>query len=132
MTFREQITAKQRENAQKPRRHYVGNDWWQMMPEDIIVFAIDEARWPHMLATWCGYEVLLGTVAPEDYGFEPAGLAAEQAAQVALIAQGACIGGFQAFAKAYAITFREAAAIYAKMTYWNVRMGAITYADETG
>ena len=125
------MTAQIREAEATPPDDYRGGDWWQLLPEEAFVFAIEAARWPRMTTLWGAYEVLSGTVDPEDLEFDPAAVLAEQKAQAALIGKAQGVSGFQAFARHYAgLTFREAEALYSRMTFWNVRQGVIDYADE--
>ncbi len=129
-SFRNEFAAIRRNAGDWSAEQYLGGDWWQLLPVEIFIFEIDRARWPDMFTAFGSYEVFLEIVEPEDQEFTAASVTAERAAHPDIVARGHSVGGFQAFAKIHGgLTFREAAAVYDKMVWWNVRHGLYLYSD---
>jgi hypothetical protein len=113
---------------ERPPEYYRGNSWWQLTPEEELVFAIDRARFPEMITAWSRYEIFMGLL--EDGGFNDE-TKRERERHPDIVRKGVSIDGFQHFAKEYAdVTFREAHAMYCKHEFWQVRNGITRYLDE--
>ncbi len=105
-----------------------GWDWNSLLPEEQFIFGIDPDRFLRMLVTWCCYQALVGSVAPEDMDFDPAIIEEERQNWPN---QTENLPDFMDFACQVAgLTMREAHAIYYKYEFWTVRMGLIVWADE--
>jgi hypothetical protein len=115
-----------------PKSGYLGPDWWQLSPEEELVFSIDRVRrWPRMMVAWYFCEIFLGIIDGEEWKISPNIVEAERVRRADIFAQGKSLKGFTEFAAEYAgLTNREAHAAYAKMDFWNVRMGITSYTDE--
>jgi hypothetical protein len=130
MPVKEEIDRRIRETESEDHQ-YIGHDWWHVMPEDIVVFDIDVKRWPRMMTAYFFYDVFLGIADVGEEEAPAALLEAERAGRADIADQGHCLRGFRMFAVEYAgLTMREAAAVYSKMTFWNVRTGLTVYEDE--
>ena len=131
MDFKAQVEAQIAESEGRPADEFRGDDWWQLQDEEQYVFQIDPLRFPRMVTAFWMFEVFLGQVAPEEYGLAPEPVEAERKKRPDLIEKGHSTDGFQHFARDYAgLTFREAAAMYTKNRFWQVRAGITYYADE--
>jgi hypothetical protein len=131
MNFREQVAAKIADVETKDIATYRGLDWWQLTPEEESVFEIDFERFPRSITAFMMFEAFHGIVAPDDYQIAPGSVAAERKQRPDLKKRDFCLDGFQHFAKDYAgMTFREAHAVYAKNTFWQIRQGITKYTDE--
>lgn len=131
MNFKEQVAERIADAESTDLEEYRGNDWWQLTPEEELVFEIDFGRFPRSITAFMAFESFHGIVAPEDHKLDPALVAAERKRRPDLRKREFCLDGFQHFAKDYAgITFREAHAVYAKNTFWQIRQGITKYTDE--
>jgi hypothetical protein len=131
MTFREQVGAQIADSEGRPVEDFSGDDWWQLQEEEQYVFEIDPLRFPRMVTSFWMFEIFLGQVAPEEYELAPEPVESERNHRPDLVEKGHSNDGFQHFASDYAgLTFREAAAMYAKNRFWHVRAGITYYADE--
>src|ERR1700756_212233 len=82
----------------RPPEYYRGNSWWQLTPEEELVFAIDRARFPRMMTAWERYEIFMGFVGD---GFSEE-TKRERKRRPDIVRKGDSIDGFQHFAKEYA------------------------------
>jgi hypothetical protein len=130
--FKSQVGAQIADSESKDIGDFRGGDWWQLTDEEESVFAIDFERFPRMSAAWMMFEVFLDQVSPGSYELDPAPVEDERGKRPDLVEKGNSVDAFQHFARDYAgLTFREAAAMHAKAKFWNIRQGAIRYADES-
>lgn len=128
MDFRADTQLEIRMANERPPEYYRGTSWWQLTPEEELVFAIDRARFPRMITAWSRYEIFMGLL--EDGGFNEE-TKRERKLHPDIVRKGVSIDGFMHFAKEYAdVTFREAHAMYSKHEFWQVRNGIPVYKDE--
>ncbi len=130
MNFKEHVAALIAD-AEKDSADYRGEDWWQLTPEEESVFEIEFDRFPRLITAFMAFQSFHDIVAPEDYKLDAAVVEAERKKRPDLLERDFCLDGFQHFAKDYAgMTFREAHAVYAKNTFWQIRQGITKYSDE--
>ena len=132
-TITEQMTdliAREEARYRDDPGRYHGFDWWQLAPDEEVVFAIDPARWPRMMMAIAAYDALAGGADPgADLEFDAAETEAFRAAAETSGAIG--VAAFQEFAAEYAgLSFREAAAAHAKNKFWLTRAGILRFTDE--
>jgi hypothetical protein len=129
--FKDQVAAQIADAERKDIREYRGGDWWQLGPEEELVFAVDFRRFPRSITALALFESFHDIVAPEDNQLDPDAVAAERKRRPDLMKRDFTLDGFQHFARDYAgMTFREAHAVYTKNKFWQIRQGITTYSDE--
>jgi hypothetical protein len=132
--MREQIEAQVAEADEQRRKdptHYTGSDWWQLSPEEGLVFGIDPQRWPRMMVALTAYNVFLDVTGGDTLGFDEEAVKRLQLERPDLI-EGTDPQAFTEFATTYAgLTLREAGAAYWKNRFWLSRQGLTTFPDET-
>jgi hypothetical protein len=110
--------------------HFRGYDWFQLREDEEEVFAIKRNRFPRMVVAWYAYEVLLDQADSVEYDFDREEVLASQR-HFKFQPQRPALRDFQKFAKEYAgLTYREAEAMFSKITFWNIRTGITSYKDE--
>lgn len=60
MALKDEIERRVLAAEQGQRSRYAGPDWWQLSPEEELVFGIDRHRWPHLMTAWSLYGNFLG------------------------------------------------------------------------
>lgn len=131
MNFREHVAVQIAEAERRDLRQFRGVDWWQLDPEEELVFAIDFPRFPRAITALSLFESFHDIVSAEDNRLDPAAVQAERKQRPDLVKRDFTLDGFQHFAKDYAgMTFREAHAVYTKNVFWQIRMGITKYTDE--
>ena len=123
MTLPETIERKVRDAQSLDQ--YRGFDWWQVSPEEEQVFAIALDRWPRMMTALAAFDTVIGSVHPDEFGFDAEAVAAVQGEFQASQAD------FTRFATEHAgMTSREALQAYAKNKFWLLRAGTLKFTDE--
>lgn len=125
----EAAVADSEAKLQKEPKFYHGADWWHLSEEEEFVFAIKRERWPPMMTVWLAYDVVIGLA---DYGeFNLTDKEVDAARWRCGLHCGHDLKEFGTFCKEYGgLTYREAEAVYSKMTFFNVRSGITSYRDE--
>ena len=68
MNFKQQVTAQIADAESGDPEEYRGQDWWQLMPEEELVFDIDFRRFPRSITAFMAFESFHDIVAPEEEG----------------------------------------------------------------
>lgn len=127
-TLKDQLAAEIAKAEALDPAQFRGGDWYHLTDEEEFVFDIDRDRFPCMVTVWACYDAFKVAHDPT-WDEDLISSAREQYPQ--WYEPGYSIGEFSAFAKEFAgLTFREATAIYAKIEFWNIRVGITQFRDE--
>jgi hypothetical protein len=121
---------------------WIGEDWWQLSPEESSVFELAPDRWAELVPVWQAFEFFTGRTdgwneadIERDYpGLDEIMQAARTRHSEWLVPEaGHQPDIFMQFARRFAhVRYREAMAMFAKMDFWAVRAGVFWFADEEG
>jgi len=64
VNFKQQVTAQIADAESGDSEEYRGQDWWQLMPEEELVFDIDFRRFPRSITAFMAFESFHDIVPP--------------------------------------------------------------------
>lgn len=118
--------------------NWAGWDWWQLSPEESVVFDLAPERWAELVPVWQAFAFFTGRTdgwnedkIERDYPDLDAVMKAAREQYPEWAGLDATAPAFLRFAQRFAsVPYREAKAMFMKMDFWAVRSGVVWYADE--
>lgn len=131
----EQIHSLIRRDIESGTKNYAvshGYDWFNLTAAEAEVFELELHDLPSLVAVWCAYEAVLAVCDMMPISEELRAQFLTEQPWLADSQKGAIVDAveFQRFAKLFGVSYRKAAAWYAKNNFWLTRTGITYFADE--